>query len=32
VAVLRNAGEQATYVAALKARFGRRRNFMKVLG
>jgi hypothetical protein len=32
MAVLRNAGEQATYVAALKARFGRRRNFMKVLG
>jgi len=32
MAALRNAGEQAAYVAALKARFGRRRNFMKVLG
>ena len=31
MAALRSAGEQATYVADLKVRFGRRRNFMKLL-
>ena len=30
--VLRSASEQAAYLAALKARFGRKRNFMKLLG
>jgi uncharacterized Zn finger protein len=30
-AALRSAAEQAAYVAALKARFGRKRNFMKAL-
>lgn len=29
---LRSAAEQTTYVAELKARFGRKRNFMKLLG
>ncbi len=32
MAALRSAAEQAAYVAALKARFGRKRNFMKLLG
>lgn len=32
MAALRSAADQATYVAALKARFGRKRNFMKLLG
>jgi len=32
MAGLRSAAEQAAYVAALKARFGRKRNFMKLLG
>ena len=32
MAALRGADEQAAYVAALKARFGRKRNFMKLLG
>jgi hypothetical protein len=31
MATLRSAGEQAAYVAALKLRFGRRRNLMKLL-
>jgi hypothetical protein len=29
---LRDAAEQAAYLANLKASFGRRRNFMKLLG
>ena len=29
---LRGAAEQTAYVATLKERFGRRRNFMKLLG
>jgi hypothetical protein len=32
MAGLRSAAEQAAYVTALKARFGRKRNFMKLLG
>ena len=32
MAALRTAAEQAAYVAALKARLGRKRNFMKLLG
>jgi len=32
MARLRSAAEQAAYVTALKARFGRKRNFMKLLG
>jgi len=32
MAALRGVDEQAAYVAALKARFGRKRNFMKLLG
>jgi uncharacterized Zn finger protein len=32
MAPLRSAAEQAAFVAALKARFGRKRNFMKLLG
>lgn len=32
MAGLRSAAEQTTYVAALKARFARKRNFMKLLG
>jgi uncharacterized Zn finger protein len=32
IAALRRAAEQAVYVAALKVRFGRKRNFMKLLG
>ena len=32
MAALRSAAEQAAYVAALKERHGRKRNFMKLLG
>jgi tetratricopeptide (TPR) repeat protein len=32
MAALRSAADQVDYVTALKARFGRRRNFMKLLG
>ena len=32
MAALRSAAEQAAYVASLKGRFGRKRNFMKLLG
>ena len=32
MATLRDAAEQADYVASIKARFGRKRNFMKLLG
>jgi hypothetical protein len=32
MAALRSKGEQTAYVLALKVRFGRRRNFMKLLG
>ncbi len=32
MAALRSAAEQKAYVTALKARFGRKRNFMKLLG
>lgn len=32
MAALRNAAEQATYIAALKERHGKKRNFMKLLG
>jgi uncharacterized Zn finger protein len=32
MATLRPKAEQVTYVLALKERFGRRRNFMKLLG
>lgn len=32
MAALRGAAEQAAYVAALRTRFGRKRNFMKLLG
>ena len=32
MAALRSAPEQAAYVAALKLRFDRKRNFMKLLG
>jgi len=32
MAALRSAADQAAYVAALKLRFGRRRNLMKLLG
>lgn len=32
MSALRSAADQAAYVAALKARFGRKRNFMKLLG
>ena len=31
MATLRSAAEQATYVSTLKARFGRKYNFMKLL-
>ena len=32
MATLRNKAEQAAYVVEVKARFGRKRNFMKLLG
>ena len=32
MATLRGRGEQVAYVLSLKVRFGRRRNFMKLLG
>jgi hypothetical protein len=32
MANMRGEAEQVTYVLTLKARFGRRRNFMKLLG
>ena len=32
MATLRSAPEQAAYIAVLKARHGRKRNFMKLLG
>ena len=32
MAGLQGAGEQAAFVAELKTRFGRRRNFVKLLG
>ncbi len=32
MATLRNKAEQAAYAVEIKARFGRKRNFMKLLG